>query len=91
MLTIEKLKEMAEGTFATGVATDNPEGINMANTNKDLRWVAVRGGIHDWDIYCHCANRSVEWIERHGDKVNRESHIRKLVECDDEAFNMYRY
>ena len=91
MLTIEKLKEMAEGTFATGVATDNPEGINMANTNKDLRWVAVRGGIHDWAIYCHWANRSVEWIERHGDKVNRESHIRKLVECDDEAFNMYRY
>ena len=91
MLTIEKLKEMAEGTFATGVATDNPEGINMANTNKDLRWVAVRGGIHDWAIYCHWADKSVRWIEKHGDKVNRESHIRKLVECDDEAFNMYRY
>lgn len=40
MLTLQMLKDMPMGTiFAQG----NDEGT---------KWVAVRGGIHDWAIYC---------------------------------------
>jgi len=92
MLTIEKLKAMQPDTvFATGTANDNPNGLFMANTNKQLRWVAVRGSIHDWAIYCHFADKNEEYIKKCGDKVTFENHIKKLVPCDDEAFEMYRY
>lgn len=92
MLTLEKLKSMTPDTiFAEGTANDDPEGLFMANTNRRLRWVAVRGGIHDWCIYCHFADKSNEWIKAQGDKVSDERHIKMLVPCDDEAFKMYRY
>jgi len=92
MLTLEKLKALPPQTiFAKGEIVDSPEGINMMNSGQMLRWVAVRGGIHDWTIYCHFAEKSYEWIEHQGDKVIGERHIKKLVECDKEAFEMYRY
>lgn len=92
ILTLEKLKAMKRSTiFATGLEWDLPKGINMTNSGKQLRWVAVRGDIWDWAIYCHWANRSEEWIKDYGDKVTFKSHIKKLVPCDDEAFKMYRY
>ena len=62
----------------------------MTNSNKRLRWIAVRGGMHDWAIYCHLAFHDVEWIRSQGDKVYMKHHIRHLVKCDDEAFAMYR-
>ena len=92
MLTLEQLKSMEPHTvIATGIANDDPAGLFMANTNRELRWVAKRGGIHDWAIYCHFSDKSVEWILRQGDKVCDKRHIQKLVPCDDEAFAMYRY
>jgi len=92
ILTLEQLKAMPPDTiFATGTAMDNKNGLFMANTNKELRWVAVRGGIWDWAIYCHFADKTIEWISNWGDKVIMENNIRKLVPCDDEAFQMYRY
>ena len=91
MLTIEKLKNMSPGIFQSGAILDNPDGINMTNSGERLRWVAVRGGIHDWVIYCYWADATAEWIRDHGDKVHNENHIKKLVGCDDEAFNMYRH
>lgn len=50
-LTLKQLKEMKPGIFAKGTFIDNPEGCNMANTGKEVRWVAVRGDIEDWCIY----------------------------------------
>ena len=90
-LTLEMLKEMRPGTFAKGEIVDCPDGINMTNSGKLLRWVAVRGGIHDWAIYCLFADNSYEEIRRVGDKIHNPKHIRKLVPCTDEAFKMYRY
>ena len=93
MLTLEKLKEMAPDTmFASGVMLDAPNGLFMTGSGRLLRWVAIRGGIHDWAIYCHFATNDAEWISRRGDKVYMEEHIKRCVPfCNDEAFAMYRY
>ena len=77
--------------FATGFASDNDEGINMCNSGRMLRWVAVRGGMWDWTIYCHWDDRSESFIKDYGEKVHYSDTIRRLVDCDDEAFKMYRY
>ena len=50
-LTLQKLKDMTPGIFAQGETIDSSEGANMANTGKKIKWVAVRGIIHDWDFY----------------------------------------
>ena len=92
MLTLEQLKAMPEGTiFATGTAMDAPDGLFLANTGVELRWVAVRGRIHDWAIYAHHSYHDIVWIKRHGDKVHFDVHIKKCVPCDAEAFEMYRF
>lgn len=92
MLTLKQLKEMEPDTiFAKGEIIDSPDGINMENTGKQLRWVACRGGIHDWAIYCHLADKDWDFIKTQGNKVIREKNIKKLIPCDDEAFKMYRY
>jgi hypothetical protein len=92
MLTIDALKEMKpDSIFATGTELDVPGGLYMAGTGRELRWIAQRGMIHDWAIYCHFSDKPEDWIARRGDKVNTERHIRKLVPCDDAAFSMYRY
>jgi len=92
MLTLEKLKGIQKhAIFATGTAMDNELGLFMANTGKELRWVAVTGEIGDWCIYCHFADRSQEWIRNQGDKVCSERNIKMCVPCDDEAFKRYRY
>lgn len=83
---------MPEGTiFATGEALDDENGINMENTGHNLKWIAVRGDIHDWTIYCYWVENSIEYIRGRGDKVHNESTIKKLVPCDDEALKMYRH
>lgn len=92
MLTLQQLKDMEPDTiFATGETTDDPNGANMTGSGQALKWVATRGGIHDWAIYIHTADKSEEWIKRQGDKIHNRETIKKLVPCDDEAFAMYRY
>jgi len=90
MLTLNMLKAMPPYTiFATGLIADNREGLNMTNSGKELRWVAVRREMHDWSVYCNWSSRSSEWVKEYGDKVLDESSIKKLVPCDDEAYKMY--
>lgn len=92
MLTLEDLKNMKPKTiFVKREIEDSPIGINMTNSGKMLRWVAVRGGIYDWCIYCHFADKSYEWILKFGDKIFNKEDIRRLVLCEDEAFKMYRW
>ena len=84
-LTILKLKELKPGMFASGVTT-NPR------LHKDpVRWVAVRGDIHDWTIYYHHAHHSEQFVCRSGDKCFTTEVIKELVPCDEEAFGMYRF
>ena len=90
MLTIKKLKAMKQGIFDTGEAIDGPDGINMTNSGKMLRWVAVRGYVYDWTIYCGLAEQSESYIRDMGDKIYSRDVIKRLVACDDEALGMYR-
>ncbi len=91
-LTVKQLEGMQPGIFAKGEIVDSPEGINMSNSGRMLKWVAVRGGgIPDWAIYCHFADKDWEWIRNCGDKVCDKKNIKKLVLCTDEAFRKYRY
>lgn len=90
MLTLQQLKDMEPGIFATGETTDDADGANMTGSGQELRWVATRGGIHDWAIYIQKADWSEKEIESNGDKVHNRETVKKLVLCDDEALNMYR-
>lgn len=90
-LTLGQLKYMEPGIFATGTVSDNPTGINMTNSGRTLRWVAVRGQIHDWAIYVAPEEWSAEATKRQGDKVHDILNIKKLIDCDNEAFAMYRH
>ena len=90
MLTLKKLKAMKKGIFAEGFAEDSPAGINMENTGEALHWVAVRGTIHDWAIYCHLTDNSSEYVRDWGNKVHDRETVQKLVPCDKEALAMYR-
>ena len=92
MLTKEILRAMNPKTIiSSGTITDNPFGINMTNSGKMLRWVAVRGGIADWAIYIHFDIYDTDHIKAHGDKIYNPKYIRMLVDCDEEAFQAYRY
>ena len=91
-LTLQALKDMPPKTiFDTGIMLDEESGLFMTGSGCWLRWVACRGGYHDWAIYCHHSYHDKEWIQRHGDKVHDEKHIKMLVNCDEESFKMYRY
>ena len=91
-LTLTALKNMKPDTiFARGEVVDGPEGINMENSGIRLRWLAVRGGIHDWAIYCAFGEATEQDTRDSGDKVHDSETIKRLVPCTDEAFEMYRH
>ena len=86
VLTAQKLIDMEPAyIFAQGQHSYNEL------TNKEIKWVAVRGRIHDWAIYYGLVDWSTERIKREGDKVFTKELIKKLVPCDVEAFKLYRY
>ena len=93
MLTLNKLKEMKAGTiFAKGSFMDNELGINVWNTDKEMRWIAVRGGIHDWAVYYSPVDMdwTDEQIAKNGDKLYYLTSVSKLVNCDEESLKMCR-
>ncbi len=94
LLTLDKLKAMKPGEiFANGLTTNSPDGLYMTdeNLNGELRWLAKRGdGYHDWAIYSFWSTHDLDWIMQHGQKVSNENNIKKLVACEDAAFELYR-
>lgn len=117
-LTLQQLKDMKPDTiFASGVgliehpwfnnATKVSEGGALEEDGRStkVKWVAIRGGYHDWAIYhsmdanicfedyfnCDChLSASNEKIARAGAKLHNREKIRELVPCDEEALEMYR-
>jgi len=93
VLTIAELQSMKpHSVIATGTIANSPEGVYMTRNDEGrlLRWVAKRGGIHDWAIYVSWANHSEDYVMEQGDKVYSEEHIKKLVPCSIEAYDLYR-
>jgi len=92
MLTLQQLKKMMPNTiFAKGEA----EIEDHWDTSKtmQIKWIAIRGGIHDWAIYYNLIveDKSDEEIKNYGEKMHKEESIKTCVPCDDEAFDMYRH
>lgn len=120
-LTIKQLKQIEPHTiFAKGETliehpwfnNDAPNKVNgKGEPDKNgkfvkVRWVAIRGGIHDWAIYHSLdanlepsrylggfSHLEVDWnrIADHGAKIHREDDIKRLVPCDNNALGMYRH
>jgi len=85
-LTIKDLKEMQHNDIiAKGT------GLIREILDAPIKWVAVRGGMHDWVIYYGLINSSDIGVILFGNKVHTGSTIRKLVPCTDDAFDMYRF
>ena len=92
MLTLKQFNQIEPGkTLAFGTLPNSPEGLFMTSTGGELKWVAKKGWANDWTIYCHWSDKSLEWIEQHGDKVHTEIHIRRCVPCEDAVLNTYRF
>ena len=119
MLTVNDLDRMAPKTiFASGIgliehpwfndATPVSEGGSLEEDgrNTKVKWVAMRGQIHDWAIY-HSMDANLckadffdsqfhlalpdSMIADHGAKLYDRAKIKEFVPCDDEAFKLYRF
>lgn len=85
-LTLDELKKMQPYTiFARGNGL-----IPELNKDKKVKWIALRGYIHDWAIYYDEENKSEENIRDWGDKIYNKEVVKRLVPCDGEASSMYK-
>lgn len=113
-LTIKELKGMEpDKIFASGITliehpwfNDAKKTIEKDGKSTLVKWIAIRGGIHDWAIY-HSLDANLEkadyldgkehlkaskeMIASCGAKLHNGDKIKKLVPCDEEAFGMYRF
>lgn len=66
-------------------------GVFTREDGSLKRWIAKRGGYHDWAIY----QGEPEWpdnrILESGNKIINEQLIKQLLPADDEAMALYRY
>lgn len=86
-LTLEQLKDMKPDSI---IAKGHTADIRLSFV-LELKWVAVRGEIHDWAIYYAPSDWDYDLVQYTGDKVVNEDVIKELVPCTEEAFQMYRY
>ena len=119
ILTIEKLKKIKpDSIFASGVGLiehpwfNNARPVSEGGTLEDdgrstkVRWIAMRGYIHDWAIYHSMdanltqadyfdnpehLNASEESIARGGAKLHNMDKVQEFVPCDEDALSMYRH
>lgn len=97
MLTVEKLKEMEPGVFAWGMFQNSPLGIHMTDIRPGdpLLWVAVRGQVHDWAMYCDwfvdsvAVSNQIPNVASHGNKLH-SGHAQRLLVCENDAAALYR-
>ena len=87
VLTLEDLKEMKPKHVIASGEGEFPE----ITEDFPVKWVAIRGGYHDFAIYYGHQALSWDIIKRVGNKLQGEATIRFLVPCTDEAYKMYRH
>jgi hypothetical protein len=92
MITLEQFNMFEHSdVFASGVLPNSPDGIFMTRDGGNLRWVAKKGVINDWSIYCYWEDKSINWITINGDKLYSEQYIKKCINCSEEVLKLYRY
>ena len=56
--------------FASGIDVDSDIGINIADTKKLIKWVAVKGVFCSWCIYVGLASKSYETVRDSGLRIS---------------------
>lgn len=83
---------LKSGIIASGETVDSPEGINMANTGKPLKWVLRLGYAGDWAVYCSSnITLSEDLVAFYGDKVRSRENINNILNISDEVWKNYRH
>lgn len=91
MLTYDEFVALpAFELFAHGMTNDKPGGLNIMGTGKSICWVAVKGKINDWAMYCGWSN-NIEHLMQFGDKVLDKTNITNVLKVDEQVLNCYRY
>lgn len=92
-LTIEHLKDKdnIQKVLAIGYTNDDAQGLNMTRSGKLLLWVLKVGEIGDWCVYCHWADRGVDYVLESGDKVISKANIDNILHITDEVWARYRF
>lgn len=72
-----------------GYSHDHKDGVNFQLSGKEVKWVAVKGGMGDWAIYFADLDKTLDWIKKHGYKLLKED-VRNLVDVSDEVLANYR-
>ena len=90
-LTAERLASFPNcAAFCVGTTVDSPDGVNMMNTGKPLKFVAVKGDIEDWAIYVHWDYHDDIYVKAQGDKVTDLEAVKRVLTCSDSALRLYR-
>ncbi|KKL81414.1 hypothetical protein LCGC14_1995000 [marine sediment metagenome] len=92
-ITIEALDSstLRGHVLCYGSAPDDVTGLNMTGSGKTLHWVAKRGAIGDWCVYCHWSSHDFVYILSQGDKVINRENIENILDIDDEVWARYRF
>ena len=92
MITEEVFDSIKEDeVFATGYTIDSPEGANMSNSGKVLRWLAEKGSGNDFAVYIGLSSQPDFYILNNGDKVTDIHNLKKLLSCSEEVWKKYRH
>lgn len=90
-LTLKQLEEMKPHTiFASGnTMLEHPWKRDL---QVGVKWIATRGGIHDWAIYFTGNLKAPDKdVADFGDKLHDMKKVVELVPADDSALEMYRH
>ena len=91
-LTLNILDNCLEGiVLASGLTTDDSNGLHITGSGKELRWVLKIGGNHDWAVYCLWAENTIDRVIQNGDKVCLRRNIKNIIEINDEVWKRYRF
>ena len=92
MLNMKSFSKIDYGkVFAKGEIIDNDEGLCFDRSGKMLKWVAVKGYADDWCVYAHLADNTFDFVKSYGNKVTVKENIQKVVPCEEDVFECYRY
>jgi len=88
-ITKEDILKNENKVLVCGISIDNPEGINLSNTNKLIKFVFNCGGYKDWAVYIDEEHKSFDEVRDCGNKVMPES-LKNIFELEEGVEEMFR-